>query len=214
MFSDGCSDSDCWGCSSQSAWETFHINMFRLLMRVSPGFDVLAAVANAFEWSFEGGYYNCTCLQEGGGRRRKIGWRSFVMPRSILTSGSTFLLLILSSASIPTLSLCLSERRPPSLLHPLLLSSNGLLLYWYFAPLLPPPLLRLPWPAFTPVSSFPPPRLFPLLFSSFPKSFPFIIMLLFSSLSLSSIPALPPSSHAFRPEAVSLSVWPGWMGAI
>lgn len=123
MFSDGCSDSDCWGCSSQSAWETFHINMFRLLMRVSPEFDVLAAVAHAFEWSFEGGYHNCTRLPEGGWRRRKIRWRSFVMPRSILTSGSAFLLLILSSASIPTLSLCLSERRPPSLLHPLLLSS-------------------------------------------------------------------------------------------
>lgn len=113
-------------------------------MRVSPEFDVLAAVAHAFEWSFEGGYHNCTRLPEGGWRRRKIRWRSFVMPRSILTSA--FLLLILSSASIPTLSLCLSERRPPSLLHPLLLSSNGLLLYWYFAPLPPPSALTCIYP--------------------------------------------------------------------
>ena len=70
-----------------------------------------------------------------------------------------------------------------------ILSSSPLTAYYYIGILLPcPPLLRLPWPAFTPVSSFPPPRLFPLLFSSFPKSFPFIIMLVFSSLSLSSTP--------------------------
>lgn len=181
---------DMWILTAEAAVCVRNFSSFQPIYavnEVSHKLDMLAAIANVFEWSFEGGYHNCTLLP-GGWRRRKIRRRSFVMSRSILTSGSVFLLLIFFSASIPFLSLCLSECSPPSLLHPFLLSSNSLL----WSPLLPAlsPPFAIPPSYICPALPLPPRPLSFLHFcflSFFPPSqiLPFVIIHLFNSLFLS-----------------------------
>lgn len=143
------------------------------------------------------------------------------LPQVPHSSSSSFSL----PPSLPFLYVWVSACLP---LSSILFPSNTLLLYRYFALHVLAslchslPLLYVPWPAFTPHPlSFL--RFFFLSFTLNPLLHPKSSPLLSSSsitlfLTYSSFPPplslLPLSSNAFHPEAVSPSVWPGWMGAI
>lgn len=70
-----------------SRWTFLHVSLPPLPSRVGHQ-DTLSAAGRVFESEFEGGHRRRSSFAWRGGRHRKIRRRSFVMSRTILTSGA------------------------------------------------------------------------------------------------------------------------------
>lgn len=129
--------------------------------------DTLSAAGRVFESEFEGGYRRLNSFAWRGGRHRKIRRRSFVMSRTILTSGAR------APPSRPFLGAGVNTRSPflPSILFTSPLQSYYYVGVWLsVCPALVHPLPTLlhfaPSPVLLLLTSFFPPPLLPLRFSS------------------------------------------------